>query len=250
MAYYDFLDAVFGPLLNINPLVAVVIMALFISVLIIFITKFMTDQKLMKSLKENLKGHQKQIKELKSNPAKAMEVQKKAMELNMKYMMHSMKPTLITFIPIILIFGWMSAHFAFQPIQPQQDFSVSVIFDKNSEGSASVTPPSEISAVTQKVQTIENGMAAWTLKGKEGTHTLEFEYNNQTFYRDVIISSAREYAPALEKISSNGVQSIQINYKKSTLLPIGFKDWLGWLGVYIWSSIIFTTSLRKLFKVY
>ena len=46
------------------------------------------------------------------------------------------------------------------------------------------------------------------------------------------------------------IKTIQINYKKLIVIPIGFRDWFGWLGVYIWSSIIFTMALRKLMKVY
>src|SRR3989338_9035595 len=140
MAYYDFLNIILGPLLNIPPLIAVIIMSLFISVIIILITKYTTDQVLMKRLKEEMKEHQKQIKELRGNPSKAMEMQKKAMDANMKYMMHSLKPTLITFIPIILIFGWMSANFAYQNIHPDQEFSVSMLFDEGAKGSVEIIP--------------------------------------------------------------------------------------------------------------
>jgi len=250
MAYYDFLNVILGPLLKIPPLLAVIIMALFISVLIIIITKYSTDQALMKRLKEEMKEHQKQIKELRSNPSKAMEMQKKAMDANMKYMMHSLKPTLITFIPIILIFGWMSANFANQNINPNEEFSISTLFDENAGGNVIFVPPEGIYVIGNATQPIENGMATWALKGKEGTHTLEFSHNGKSYYRDVLISPGNKYSPAVEKIGKENVKAIQINYKKLTLLPIGFKDWLGWLGVYIWCSIIFTMALRKLLKVY
>ena len=250
MAYYDFLNVILGPLLNIHPLIAVIIMSLFISIIIILITKYTTDQALMKRLKEEMKEHQKQIKELRSNPAKAMEMQKKAMDANMKYMMHSLKPTLITFIPIILIFGWMSANFAYQGIHPDQEFSVSMLFDQGAKGSASAIPPEGISVVGDESQAIQDSKAAWVFKGEEGKHTLEFSYNNNTFYKDVLVSTERKYEPAIGKINREGVNTIQINYKKLTLLPIGFKDWLGWLGVYIWCSIIATMALRKILKVY
>lgn len=54
---------------------------------------------------------QKELKELKDNPEKFMEAQKMMMEKNMQYMKHSMKPTLITFVPLILIFGWLRLRF-------------------------------------------------------------------------------------------------------------------------------------------
>src|SRR3989338_11338561 len=140
MAYYDFLNIIFAPLLKLPVLWVVIILSFIVSVIIIVITKYTTDQTLMKKLKDDIKDYQKQIKELKGNPAKAMEVQKKAMELNMKYMMHSLKPTIITFIPIILIFGWMSATFAYDGINPNQEFSVTAVFG-NANGEAGLTVP-------------------------------------------------------------------------------------------------------------
>ena len=44
---------------------------------------------------------------LKDNPEKMTQVNKQLMEKNLTYMKHSMKPMLFTFIPIIVIFGWM-----------------------------------------------------------------------------------------------------------------------------------------------
>ena len=250
MAYYDFLNVAFAPLLKIHPLVAVIILALLISVIIILITKYTTDQALMKRLKEEMKEHQKQAKELKSNPTKAMEMQKKAMDLNMKYMMHSMKPTLITFIPIILIFGWMSANFAYHNIAPDEEFSVSMIFDADAKGSAILNDQEGLSIIGDAAQNIQNSKATWILKGSEGTYNLEFSYKNKTFYKNILITPGSKYAESVGKIKDDDAKSIQINYRKLMLLPIGFKDWFGWLGVYIWSSIAFTMGLRKILKVY
>src|SRR3989338_8165547 len=150
MAYYDFLNIIFAPLLKLPVLWTVILMSFLVSVIIIVITKYTTDQALMKKLKDDIKDYQKQIKGLKSEPAKAMEVQKKAMELNMKYMMKSFKPTLITFIPIILIFGWMSSAFAYESIKPQQEFSVSAFFDKNANGNAELIITEGITARSEE----------------------------------------------------------------------------------------------------
>jgi len=209
MAYYDFLDTVFAPLLSLPPLAAVIILALFVSLIIIVVTKYATDQKLMKSLKDEMKEHQKQLKEAKKNPQKALEIQKKSMEANMKYMMHSFRPTLITFIPIILIFGWMSHTFAFENVMPGQEFTVTANFEEGVDGTATISAPKEL-----------------------------------------LISSEREVLEPVKIIENERLKTIQVNYKKLTLIPIGYKDWLGWLGTYIWSSILFTTVLRKLLKIY
>jgi len=204
----------------------------------------------MKELKDQLKDHQAQIKESKNNPSKAMEIQKKAMEVNMKYMSHYLRPTLITFIPIILIFGWMNSVFAFESIHPQQEFTVTAFFDKNSVGQAELSAPKDLEVVGYKKQNIQDGKATWTLKGtKEGEYPFDIGYNGDTQEHSILITSTAKYLPSVKK-TSGLINSIQINYKKLVVIPIGFRDWLGWLGTYILSSIVFTMSLRKLLKVY
>ncbi|MBI2658851.1 DUF106 domain-containing protein [Candidatus Woesearchaeota archaeon] len=248
MAYYDFLNIIFAPLLKLPVLWVVIVLSFLVSVIIIVITKYTTNQVLMKKLKDDIKEYQKQIKELKGNPAKAMEVQKKAMELNMKYMMHSFKPTLITFIPIILIFGWMSSTFAYESIKPQQEFTVSAFFDKNADGNAETIVTEGITAIGTKIKKIENGKATWALKGAEGEHILEFVYNNEKQQKSVLITNTEKYIEPVKK-TNGAISSIQIDYKPKKILNLfGWK--LGWLGTYIITSIIFTMTLRKFMKVY
>ena len=258
MAYYDFLNIVFAPLLKLPTIWAVLILSFLISVLIILITKYTTNQETMKSLKEEMKSYQKQMKELKNNPAKMMEMQKKAMESNMKYMSHSLKPTLITLVPIFLIFGWMNATFAYESIKPMQEFKVYAVFDQNANGEAEITVPDGINVIGDAKANIVSGIvnkrsyektASWTLKGQEGEHIMEISYNGEKLQSSVIITNGKEYIqPA--KQTKGSIKSVQIGYNKKILVPIGFRDWFGWLGTYIISSIIFTMSLRKILKVH
>lgn len=248
MAYYDFLNIVFAPLLKLPLLWTVIILSLIVSVIIIAITKYTTDQALMKKLKDDIKEYQKQIKELKNEPAKAMEAQKKAMELNMKYMMHSLKPTIITFIPIILIFGWMSSTFAYESIKPQQEFSVTVFFDRNTNGEAELIAPDEVTIIGDKIEKIENDKATWNLKGEEGEHILEFVYDNAKQQKGVLITNDEKYIEPTKKYNG-AIKLIQIDYKPKKILNL-FGWRLGWLGTYIIFSIIFTMGLRKVMKVY
>lgn len=103
-----FFNFIFGWAINLGGPWNILVMSFIITFFITIIYKFTTDQLLLKELKTQVKTYQVQMKEHKSNPQKLMEIQKESMGLNMKYMKHSMKPMLFTFIPIILIFGWLN----------------------------------------------------------------------------------------------------------------------------------------------
>lgn len=258
MAYYDFLDIAFAPLLKLPALWAILILSFMISLIIILITKYMTNQELMKNLKEEMKSYQKQMKELRNNPAKMMEIQKKAMESNMKYMSHSLKPTLITLIPIFFIFGWMNATFAYESIKPMQEFNVYAVFDNNANGEAAITVPEEITIIGNSKSAISSGVvnkrnyekiSSWKLKGKEGEYIIEIDYNSEKQQHTFMITDENKYLPPLKQ-TKGSIKSIYTEHKKKILIPIGFRDWLGWLGTYIIFSISFTMLLRKILKVY
>ena len=157
MAFENLLNPIFSPLLNLPTLWAVVLLSFLISFIITLLYKYTTNQNLMKQLKEEMKEFQKEIKELRKEPEKAMQVQKRAKQTNMKYMMQSMKSTLYSFIPIIIIFSWMTAHLAYDPILPGQDFTTTVTFEKNVNGMIELSVPKGITILTP----LEEVVAAW-----------------------------------------------------------------------------------------
>ncbi|MBW2979975.1 DUF106 domain-containing protein [Candidatus Woesearchaeota archaeon] len=238
--------------------VAVAVVALIVSVIITVVYKFTTNQSLMRDLKNELKEFQKEMKELRNHPEKAMEIQKKSMETNMKYMSHSMKSTLFTLIPIIIIFGWANAHLAFEPILPGQEFTVEAVFARGMSGTINLIAPEGIEVLGNSSRVVEDGKVVWVLKGVEGDYVkgnaIQFEFNDQVAYKDVIITTEQRYAKVMEGIKGvYGLKTIKINNESKKIMDLpfsllGFRG--GWLGVYIIFSMIFSTILRKWMKVY
>ena len=253
MAYYDFLSIIFAPLLKLHPVLAIFIVSLLFSFLTLIITKYTTDQNSMKRIKEQTNELRKSIKEFKKEPSKSAEMQKKIIEMNklsLEQLRHSFKPMLITSIPIIfLLIPWMSSIFAYESIKPNEEFSVTVFLAKNSNGQIGLIASEGITVVDDKIKKIENSKSTWTLKGEEGEHIMEFVYGNEKQQKSILITTSNKYLETVKKTNGT-IKSIQINYKKLVILPIGYKDWFGWLGTYIIFSIIFTMILRKVMKVY
>ena len=107
MVLESLFDWLFAPLLAFGDAWGIILISLLLTLFINIFYKLFTDQELMKELKKELKVLQKEMKTLKDNPERFLKVQKEAMSKNLIYMKHSMKPTLITFLPLIIIFGWM-----------------------------------------------------------------------------------------------------------------------------------------------
>ncbi len=251
MAFNKILDPVFGPLMALPDSLAIIILAILISLLVTVVYKYTTNQNLMKQLKDEIKEFQKELKDLKNNPKKMMEVQSKAMQTNMKYMAQSMRSTLITFIPIILIFGWMSSHYAFEPLRAGQEFSVSVYFQKNPSGTVSINAPEQIAITGDKTKTVSGEKVSWVLSAEEnGEYPITVEYNDRKFTKSVLITDKKEYTPQTENFKKeDGIKMISIDYEKNIVLDfLGLK--IGWLLAYIVFSIAATLLFRKVMKVY
>ncbi len=248
------INAIMVPFLDMSPLLSILIISFVLSLIIILSYKFLTDQKLMKKLKEEIKVMQKEMKELRNNPKKMMEVQKKAMEKNMKYMAHSMKPTLFTMLPLLLVFGWMSAHFSYYPIMPNESFNVSLILSNDYKGTVNVEVTNGLKMIsnhstTEYKKNTPFRVEIFTFKGSEGKHIITFSAANRTYTKEVLITTKQAYSTPQEKIKEGPASEIRIQMRKMKLLNIfGWK--MGWIGTYIILSLVFSIVMRKLFRIY
>ena len=243
------LNPVFSPLLNLPPLVGIIIITFLISLIITIVYKFMTDQTMMKDLKEQQQNFQKKMKEYRKDPEKLMKVQKQAMEVNMKYMTQSFKPTLITFIPIIIIFGWLNGNLAYDPIMPGQEFNATVAFNSGYDGNVSIVVPDGVEVLSDTTAQIKDSRAAFKLKATEGDYLLLFNYGDNQNKKELTISKEQKYAPVQKLFTKEPVKSITLGNGK--LIALNLFGWrIGWLGTYIIFSLIFSFGLRKVLKIY
>ncbi len=249
MVFENLLNPIFNPLLNLPTLWALVILSFLISLVITLITKYATDQDLMKRLKEEMKELQAEMKELKKEPEKAMQIQKQVMQTNMRYMKQSFKSMFYTFIPIIIIFSWMTANLAYDSILPGQEFTTSVVFGDNAEGTIELSVPEGVVIDGAAKKEVKDSVVKWVLSGKKGEYLLEYSFDGKKYKKEVLITEENKYREPIKIIKGDIIKSIEIgNEKKKVLNLFGWK--LGWLGSYIIFSIVFSMLIRKVIKVY
>ena len=246
------LAPVFGPLLLLPAWSAVIIVSVLTTVLITFMYKWMTNQKEMKHMKAQMKHHQKEMKECKNNVNKMMEINKKVMSINMNYMKQSLKPTIVTFIPIIIIFAWLNATLAYDPIMPGQEFTTTMDFQKGIFGEAHLTTTDSITILNNATAKInqETRKAIWTLKAeKEGKTSIEYEYEGKTYIKEVIITKEQKYLPVLTIVNDGYVKQIKVDNSPLVIFHV-FGFGFTWLWTYILLSLILGLGLRKIFSIY
>ena len=231
--------------LSLSPIISVSIVSIIVSIITILIYKRFTNQTLMKSLKDELKELQKSAKELRDKPEDAMKVQKRMMEVNMKYMMQSMRATIITMLPIILIFGWMNAHYSVQPILPGEQFRLLV----ETVSPMNVSIISSPGVTVQDSRVLSTGIEFSMVAPLEGTFDISLSAGGKNYASSVVVSKSLSNVVSKTNINDGFVKSISVPYKK--LIVFNLFGWkLGWLGVYIIESILLSLGLRKWWNVY
>lgn len=262
------LNAIFSPLLKMPSILGLLIVSLIITVIITVIYKYTTDQELLKSVKEKQKKLQEEMKKNRDNPKKLMKLQSEAMSSSMEMMRESFKSMLYTFIPILILFGWIATHFAFYPLTVGQEFNVTVYAKKDAIGNVSITVPEGLTLLSENTKTLTNGEANFVLKNeKEGDFIVNINHNNIINDKKIIVGEGDTNIKQIKMkktwvdyiygsnegyIENGDLTQIKVSYNRIT--PFGtfsFFGWHpGWLGTYIIFSLILSVILRKVMNVY
>jgi uncharacterized membrane protein (DUF106 family) len=236
------LNPILAPLLKLDPASAIAIISLLVSIISVLVYKFATNQEQMKYLKGEQQKLQKEMRTLRDSPEKMMKLQKVAMEKNMEYMKHSLKASLYTLIPMLLIFGWLNTHYAFYPLESGQSFNVTA-FTKSDEYITLVS--SDLVNITEQNQTPSAGKASWEISALPGKHLLSFNQGDQVAQHTVVIGEKYAVPRANHK---GEIYRTTVEYSKLKIRILGIT--FTWFWFYFLTTIIFSTSLRKLLKVY
>lgn len=228
------------------PIYSIVALAAILTIATTLIQKKFTDQEHLKALKKRQKEIQKEIKKTK-DPTIMQELNAEMLQLTGIMFKSSMKPMFVTIIPILLIISWAHANIEYNPILPGDNFSVQAFFDVSTSSEAEIVAPKGIEIIGNATAVIEDGKAEWMLRGDVGKYNIKVLYSGDSVSKDLVITDGADYAKVQETYKGE-IEKILIGNKKRVYLNLfGWK--LGWLGSYIFLSILFSMILRKGLKV-
>jgi uncharacterized membrane protein (DUF106 family) len=249
------LDPVLNPMLKLGPMWALILVSFLLTLIVTLIYKFVTNQELLGKLKKDLKKLQKDMKELKDHPQKMMKKQKEMWAKNMEYMRHSsFKSMLFTIIPVLIVFGWLSAHLAYEPLIAGEEFNVTLELSE-----VPTTPPeAELPQGLRLVEGYPKGNGAsvvFSFVGEAGNYIsppLRLSYANQSCDVPIIIAEnvkAGDYTYPQIKCDASKIDGITVSNKQlRPLSPIGLR--VTWFWAYIILSVVFSMVLRKILNVH
>jgi uncharacterized membrane protein (DUF106 family) len=238
------LNPVFGILLKLPPFWGILIITLIVTLITTLIYKKTTDQEVLKTIREDMKSIRKEMEEFKHDANKIADLQNKYLEKSMIQMKQSMRPMLITMIPVLIIFAWFSTNLAYYPIQPDQNFSVSLMFNDKITGSVEIIAPENIKVAEDAKQEILNNKVIFNMTGTEGDYNLEFLFNNKTYTKDVLITKERKYKDPQELISDENLRYILVSNEPVRVFG------LSWFWSYLIMAVLLNGLLRKILKVH
>ncbi len=264
----SFMDPILGWVLALHPALGLLIISLLISIITTLAIKFLTNQTLMRDLRNELKELQKEMKELRNNPKKMAKINEKVMETNSKYMAHSMRPTFFTLIPILLIFGWLSTHIGYYPIMPGENFELTAVFEDDTEGEITIIVPEGMDLVEgEPTREILRNKLSWILTGEEGDYIVELNFNDKIYEKRVLITEEKEYAPVEKSFrkrflffsskEENGLNSIILSNEEvkpfedvPIIKYIPIISNFNWFWTYFIFSLAFSMGLRRILNIY
>ncbi len=120
MVVNEIFGFIFGWAVLISPLFGIIFISFILSLLSSVAWKYLTDQNLLKSLREKTKTLQEDFKKHKSDPKKLAELNSRMAKENWEVMklqyMQSIKPMLVTFVPFAFAFVWIRK--TYEPFGP------------------------------------------------------------------------------------------------------------------------------------
>ena len=108
----------FGPLLGLNPALAVAIMAVLITFISTLFYRFLINQTKMREIKQQMTELQKKVKEVqKTNPEEAKSAMNELLKIQNVQMRQSFKPMFPTLLLVAVVLPWVASAFTGPVVQ-------------------------------------------------------------------------------------------------------------------------------------
>jgi uncharacterized membrane protein (DUF106 family) len=261
-------DLILFPFRSMSPWVGIIIISLLTALFMLFVFRYTSNQKGIKTAKNKIKAHLLEIRLFKDNLGQSLKAQGGILKQNARYIGYSSKPLLFMIVPLLLILVQMNFWFGYEPFTPEKPAILKIKLKEGfipTETQIELNPSEGITIETPALRIDEELEVNWRFStNRPGIHEIGITIGEFT---ETKIINAR--SGQLQKISpikphknfldqlfypvespiskAIPLESITISQPEYRFNLFGLR--MHWIIVYFALSIIFGFGLKGLFGV-
>ena len=263
-------DLILWPFRDFPPFWGLAFIAVVTGFLAVFIFKYVSDQKALKEIMNNIKVHFAEIILYKDDMRQILHAQKEILKNNFFYFIRTIKPAIPIVAIVLLILSQINIRYSIRPILPEEPITVKVTMADNPGEEVAedvkLLLPMGFKLVTPAFHSFETNQVEWRIMGtRAGEFNLEFRTGENTYGKRILIGPPDQpFSPHLgqkrlvEKMFNpleellpvdSTVSAIDLEYQARSF-SLGIFDWsIHWLVAFLVIAIVFGLFCRKLLTV-
>jgi hypothetical protein len=270
-SFFNFFAALFdgGMYLvgKLNPLVGLIIVSLLSSILVLWIYKRISNQKMLAALRQRIKSHFLAITVYKESIRVLFLSTLGVLWSNLRYLFYNIVPFIILAVPITIIMANLQAWYGNQAAAAGEAILLKAKFDSNIDvmkNNIQLQCPKNVDCSLSPVRIPQVNEIDWRLEPKqEGVFNISLKFEDKKYDKTLVAGTqlSRLYTkrhagnfldawlyPGESALPSNAaVHSIELTHPARSINVFGWQ--INWIYLFFILTIIFAFGLKDYFKV-
>lgn len=262
-------EIVLSPFAGLNPIWGLTVISVFTGAVMVFIFKYISNQKGIRIAKAKVRGYFLEVWIYKHEFRNVFGSIGRILKANFIYMRYAVAPLIVMIIPVVLIMVHLNLFYGFRGFKPGETILVTVKWNNSAvlrDTTLTAQADSGLNVETKPTRSLGKNEATWRLNGASaGRHTLTVSWKGGEVTKDILIGTDRvqKISPKKSLVSSfseallnpgekplsgeNGVVGISVNYPEVEMNFLGFE--MHWIIIFFILSIVAGFALKGVFGV-
>lgn len=260
-----FLDRVVDGLGALGPVWILTVLALLLTIPILFVVRALTDQAKVRSTKNAIKGRLLELWLFRDDTRIVLGAQGHILRLNARYVLLTLKPFLVLLIPMALILIPLESWFGFRALRPGDAATVVVSASGLSHPDQAAIAVSEGLVVeTPALRIPATREIAWRIRAvRAGAHSVWIDVDGRRLEKQVAVkeglarvSPTRLSSASWETVlypvepplpAEVGIDRIDVGYPTASVSVFGVQ--MPWLIYFVLATVVFMFALKRALRV-